>query len=57
MARNEDEELHSRGSQELNHQGLVMDWICQGKRESGGLKLVPKLWFTKESIFSQPGKL
>lgn len=34
-----------------------MNWICHGKRESDGLKLVPKLWLTKGSIVSQPGKL
>ena len=51
MARNEDEELHSRGNQELNHQGLVMDWIwveevgeAKGGVEGGSMFLVWIIW-------------
>lgn len=61
MARNEDEELHSRGSQELNHQGLVMGWIwveevgeAKGGVEGGSMFLV---WIITENAASRWGEM
>ena len=61
MARNEDEELHSRGNQELNHQGLVMDWIwvgevgeAKGGVEGGSMFLV---WIITENAASRWGEM